>query len=573
MLESRNICLEVEGEEEPLFLLNDINFCVPKGHFMAIVGPSGCGKTTLLKSIAGIMATTSGSFFWEGRDLAEEGDFKPYEIGYVPQFSIAYDELTVDESIECSARLRVHGSEDEINDLIDSVLEETGLTEIADRQVKRLSGGQKRRLALAMELVSHPRILLCDEVTSGLDPRSEQEIVELLHQLSRKEGRIVISVTHSLAQLDLYDSIMVLVKGNLAYHGSPGTMIHYFGVQHVEDVYPQLALREPADWSRSWLKHRGDYYRRMESEHLEKYRAMGQEPPPATADEDEEEATPSFLTQFFTLLKRRFTILMRDRTQLVLQLAMIIIFPILVALFSSKGQEQLHNLTDQASNDIAAEVQQQQAIAETRAKVGSAQSGIIMFEVILLGLMGSNNSSREIAGERLIMEKEKFAGTKTSAYLSSKLVYLASLVLVQSLWMYLFVQYFWPLRGDTMNHLGFLLLANAAMTTVCLGISANCKNPDQASLLSIYLVGFQLPLSGAVLALPTVIENITQPFISAYWAWSGSVMGLDSDVLKAVNGIVQTTFSPISLCHWILAAHVLVGIILAYIGARRERWE
>lgn len=127
-------------------------------------------------------------------------------------------------------------------------------------------------------------------------------------------------------------------------------------------------------------------------------------------------------------------------------------------------------------------------------------------------------------------------------------MYLAVLVLVQSLWMYLFVQYFWPLRGDTFNHLGFLLLANAAMTTVCLGISANCKNPDQASLLSIYLVGFQLPLSGAVLALPTMIESITQPFISAYWAWSGSVMGLDNDVLKAVNGIVQTSFSPPSPC-------------------------
>ncbi len=577
MLETRNICLEVEGEEEPLFLLNNINFCVPKGHFMAIVGPSGCGKTTLLKSIAGIMATTSGSFFWEGRDLAEEGDFKPYEIGYVPQFSIAYDELTVDESIECSARLRVKGDEDEINDLVDSVLEETGLTEIADRQVKRLSGGQKRRLSLAMELVSHPRVLLCDEVTSGLDPRSEQEIVELLHNLSRKEGRIVISVTHSLAQMDLYDSIMVLVKGNLAYHGTPAAMIHYFGVQRVEDVYPQLALREPEDWSRSWLKHRADYYRRMESEHVEKYRLMGQEPPaeggPAAGDEEEEEETPSFFCQFFNLLKRRFTILARDKTQLILQLAMIIVFPILVALFSSKGQEQLHNLTDQASNDIAAEVQEQQRIAETRAKVGSAQSGIIMFEVILLGLMGSNNSSREIAGERQIMEKEKFAGTKTSAYLSSKLVYLAVLVLVQSLWMYLFVQYFWPLRGDMWNHLGFLLLANAAMTTVCLGISANCKTPDQASLLSIYLVGFQLPLSGAVLALPTVIEKITQPFISAYWAWSGSVMGLDNDVLKAVNGIVQTTFSPISLCHGILIAHVVAGIVLAYIGARRERWE
>ena len=152
MLEARNISLEVESGEETLFLLNDVNFCVPRGHFMAIVGPSGCGKTTLLKAIAGIKSTTEGSFFWEGRDLSEDGDFEPHEIGYVPQFSIAYDELTVDESVESAARLRVNADEDELNDIIDNVLAETGLTEIADRQVKLLSGGQKRRLALAMEL-------------------------------------------------------------------------------------------------------------------------------------------------------------------------------------------------------------------------------------------------------------------------------------------------------------------------------------------------------------------------------------------------------------------------------------
>ena len=89
MLEARNICLEVENDGESLFLLSDVNFCIPRGHFAAIVGPSGCGKTTLLKAIAGIKETTSGSFYWEGRDLAEEGDFEPHEIGYVPQFSIA----------------------------------------------------------------------------------------------------------------------------------------------------------------------------------------------------------------------------------------------------------------------------------------------------------------------------------------------------------------------------------------------------------------------------------------------------------------------------------------------------
>ncbi len=581
MLEARDIGLEVEsGGEEPLRLLNGVNFCIPRGHFMAIVGPSGCGKTTLLKAIAGIKATTEGDFFWEGRDLAEEGDFEPHEIGYVPQFSIAYDELTVDENVESAARLRVQADEDEMNDIIDRVLEETGLTEIADRPVKLLSGGQKRRLALAMELVSSPRLLLCDEVTSGLDPRSEREIVELLHQLSMKEGRIVISVTHSLAQVGLYDSIMVLVRGNLAYHGSPETMVHYFGVREFEEVYPQLARREPEEWGQSWLKHRAAYYQRLESEHVEKFRKLGQEPPAAVSPDDDEEEEeeesplPGVFAQMGTMLRRRFSILFRDRTQLLLQLAMIVIFPILVALFSSKGQDQLLTLTDSLGSDAVAEVQLLQEQAEVRARVGSAVSGIIMFQVILLGLMGSNNASREIAGERLLMEKEKFGGASPLAYVGSKAIFLAVLVLVQSLWMFAFVQYFWPLRGDLMNHLGFLLLANAAMTSVCLAISANCRTAEQASLLSIYLVGFQLPLSGAVLALPETIELFTQPFISAYWAWSGSIEGgLQADVLKAVKSIVQTDFSAASLCRWVLVAHIAVGLLLTYVGARRSRWE
>ena len=576
MLEARNICLEVDNEGESLFLLNDVNFCIPRGHFTAIVGPSGCGKTTLLKAIAGIKETTSGTFFWEGRDLAEDGDFEPHEIGYVPQFSIAFEELTVDENVESSARLRVDASDEELDEIIDSVLEETGLSEIADRPVKLLSGGQKRRLALAMELVSRPHILLCDEVTSGLDPRSEREIVELLHELSLKDGRIVISVTHSLAQMELYDSVIVMVRGNLAYHGQPDLMVHYFGEKDFEEVYPKLALREPDAWRQSWLKHRVNYYQRLEQRHVEKFASAGLPPPEPTAPSEaaDDVPQPSFFSQFATLLKRRFTILFRDRTQLWLQVAMIVIFPILVALFSSKGQEQLLHLTDNMGTDLAAELQTLQAQAEVRARVGSAVSGIIMFQVILLGLMGSNNSSREIAGERLIMEKEKFAGTGVGAYIASKLAFLSILVFIQSLWMFAFVQYCWPLRGDITNHFIFLLLANASMTAMCLGISANCKTPDQASLLSIYLVGFQLPLSGAVLALPEFVEVFTQPFISAYWAWSGSVKGgLESEVLKAVNSIVQTSFSEHSLCVLVLLAHVLAGVILTYVGVRRTRWE
>ncbi len=576
MLEARDICLDVGSEEEPLYLLRHISFCIPRGHFVAIVGPSGCGKTTLLKAIAGIRQISSGSFLWEERNLETEGDFEPYEIGYVPQFSIAYDELTVGESVENAARLRVRAGEGEIADIVDRVLEETGLGDIADRRVGILSGGQRRRLALAMELVSSPRLLLCDEVTSGLDPRSEREIVELLHRLSMKDGRIVISVTHSLAGLELYDSMMVMCRGCLAYHGSPSTMVHYFGVENAEEIYPRLSLREPIEWAQSWFKHRLDYYQRLEKEHVSKFSSRGMSPPPPRPLEEEDASArqPGFFSQFVTLLQRRFAILMRDRTQLVLQLTMILVFPLLVALFSGKGQEQLLILTDEPGNDLALEIQAQQTQAEVRARVGSAVSGIIMFEVILLGLMGSNNSSREIAGERLIMEKERFAGVGTGAYVASKVAFLAVLVCLQSLWMYGFVQYFWPFRGDAMNHLSFLLLANAAMTSICLGISANSRTADQASLLSIYLVGFQLPLSGAVLALPGTMESLAQPFISAYWAWSGSIEGgLQPDVFKAVRSIVQTSFAPAVWCKGVLVAHILVGLALAWFGSARARWD
>ena len=232
---------------------------------MAIVGPSGCGKTTLLKTIAGLNPESAGALFWDERNLSEDGDFSPTEIGYVPQFSIAYDPLTVDESVEAATRLRVRSRNTaELDQRIDRVLEETGLSPISDRQVKVLSGGQKRRLGLAMELVSDPKILLCDEVTSGLDPRSEREIVRLLHDLSRKDGRIVLSVTHSLAHLELYDSILVLHEGRVAFHGPPEQLTHYFSVHDTEEVYPRLASQPSERWQASWQKHRASYQKMLD---------------------------------------------------------------------------------------------------------------------------------------------------------------------------------------------------------------------------------------------------------------------------------------------------------------------
>jgi ABC transport system ATP-binding/permease protein len=574
VLELQEVGFNIRKNGEDVPLIDQVSVRVPRGHFMAIVGPSGCGKTTLLKTIAGLNPESSGALFWEGRNLSIDGDFMPSEIGYVPQFSIAYDPLTVDESVEAATRLRVCSRDTvDLDQRIDRVLEETGLTPISVRQVKVLSGGQKRRLGLAMELVSDPKILLCDEVTSGLDPRSEREIVRLLHDLSRKNGRIVLSVTHSLAHLELYDSILVLHEGRVAFHGPPEQLNHYFSVADTEEVYPRLAAQTSERWHTSWSKHRESYEHMLAKKRAALIFSGALQAPDETASATEDVQLPSFLSQFATLVSRRWRIFFRDRGQVLLQLAIILIFPILVTIFSDKASGNIRRYSDTKQSDVFAAIQEQQSVRSDQAKVGSAISGIIMFQVVLLSLMGSNNSAREIAGERPIYEKEKFGGLRPSAYLASKVAFLACLVIGQSLWMAFFVNFFGSFRGDFIQHACFLLLVNAAMTTICLAISSLMRTAEQASLLSIYLVGFQLPLSGSVLALPEYIEVFTRPFISAYWAWSGSVNALQTQVNDAVKSVIDTSLSSHQSCLYTLGAHIGVALIAAWAGARRPQWD
>jgi len=595
VLELKEICFTIQKDGDPVHLVNHASFAVPRGHFMAIVGPSGCGKTTLLKTIAGLNPESEGSLWWEGRNLSQEGDLEPWEIGYVPQFSIAYDELTVDEAVETATRLRVKSANfEQLDRRIDRMLEETGLDPIADRKVKILSGGQKRRLGLAMELVSDPKLLLCDEVTSGLDPRSEREIVHLLHELSRHDGRMVVSVTHSLAHLELYDSILVLHEGCVAFHGPPEQLTHYFSVDDTEEIFPILAKQSGLAWQDSWQKHREAYYRKLERTRQKKI-AAGKIKLPRDArqtksrkddtpesdvegdemiiDEPDPIRAPGLFSQFSTLLTRRWKIFFRDRAQVFLQLAILICFPVLVTLFSEKGKDPIKRLSDLPEENMLLELQSKVEVRNDQIRVGSAVSGIIMFEVILLALMGSNNAAREVAGERQIMEKEKFGGVRPLAYLMSKLTFLSCLILAQSLWMGIFVEFFWEFRGTFVNHVIFLVLVNAAITSICLAISSLMRTAEQASLLSIYLVGFQLPLSGAILALPESIESVTRPFISAYWAWSGSVDALGGNIFNAVDVVADTSLSANNTCLYMLVAHVLVGIVAAWIGMARHQWD
>ncbi|MDQ3197874.1 MAG: ATP-binding cassette domain-containing protein [Verrucomicrobiota bacterium] len=561
MLELREVSVVSTRAATESRLLNSITAHFAPGQLHAVVGPSGCGKSTLLKAIAGVQQPNEGGVFWAGRDL-DRHDLAPNEIGYVPQFGIAFDLLTVAESVATALSLRVGGlSEAERAGRTARFLSEVGLTETGERRVGVLSGGQKRRLALALELVSEPHFLLCDEVTSGLDPKSEGEIVHLLHHLAKVEQRTVISVTHSLRHLELHDTVTVLYEGRLVYQAAPSSLGDYFQIDNPELLFPTLGMRTAEEWEALWQAQSSQYAPRA---------AIS---PNETKAPPTEDRRPDFLAQFFILLRRRWLLFFRNRGQLALQLALLFGFPCLVVIFAWGGLPQIQNLAGSSANALQ-QLVETTAFALQSDRVGSLVSGLIMFQVILLTLMGSNNAAREIAGERAIFEKEKFAGIRPASYIASKIVFLSVLIVAQSAWMGFFVSLICRFPGDLLAQILILCLTNSAMTFVCLAISSLSRSSENASLLSVYLVGLQLPLSGAVLALPHVLGLATRPFIAAYWGWSGYWQTMrETRFYDFVQSMSATELVAFELCAWVLLMHVVGGILVAYLGAKNSRWE
>ena len=446
------------------------------------------------------------------------------------------------------------------------MLDLTSLGSAAKTLSKHLSGGQRRRLALSMELAGEPPLLLCDEVTSGLDARSEREILDLLRRIAREGNRVVIVVTHGLRDLDAFDKVAVLSGGSLAYFGPPDTLAHYFRVDRPEEIFERLPQRSAAEWHASWNKHRT---------HFE----PADRPPPETAVTADVTADlpvllPCAFSQFLTLTATRWKIFSRDKGNFALQIGLVLGFPLVVAVFALGGLPAVPNLDAGLSGDVVRQLIEARTYAEGASKAGSVVSGLVLLQVILLGLLGANNSAREIAGERAIFEKERFAGLKPAAYVASKTVFLAVLVVLQSAWMTWFVRTVTGFPGDGSQQFLFFLLVNAALTATCLGISALVRNADQASLASIYLVGFQLPLSGAVLALPAGLDAALRPFIAAYWSWSGALQSLrETRYYYVLELVVPTTLSAASLCAWVLILHIIFGIFIAWLGCLRSAWD
>ena len=565
MLVLQSIALQL-GEAEPP-LLSNLSAWYPASHFGAILGPSGCGKSTLLKVIAGILPHTSGSIFWQGKDLENE-DLPAHQLGYVPQFSCTQPRLSVQENLFYGARLRQKGTRQEIEARVEQVMEETGLQDLQDRRAGVLSGGQLRRLSLAMELTTRPSLLLADEVTSGLDPKSEEEITELLSSLAREQGRLVLLVTHSLRHMESYDSITVLTDGHLAYSADPRDLTDYFRVKSPELVFPTLATQSGQEWANRWNA-------LPKPEGLTSENILGELESISIAEEKENSLQlPSLLSQATTWLSRRIKIFLRDPAQVFLQLSLLLVFPAVVTLFAYRGLPEVRNMAMSSDTGVVEQLRDSLSFTIQSSRVGTLVSGLAMFQVILLALMGSNNSAREVVGDRAILEKEKLAGLRPGAALLGMGIFLSFLVLAQAGWMTLFVRAVCQFPGGLEAQFMPFLLVTGSITALCLAISSWTSSSEQASLGSLYLVGFQLPLSGAILALPDFLGVITRPWISAYWAWSGYLQTLkDTRFYDLVKAITETPLASFGVSLWILLIHLLMGLVLAYFGMRRSQWR
>ncbi len=565
MLVLQSIALQLGEAETPL--LSSLSAWYPASHFGAILGPSGCGKSTLLKVIAGILPHTSGSIFWQGKDLENE-DLPAHQLGYVPQFSCTQPRLSVQENLFYGARLRQKGTRQEIEARVEQVMEETGLQDLQDRRAGVLSGGQLRRLSLAMELTTRPSLLLADEVTSGLDPKSEEEITELLSSLAREQGRLVLLVTHSLRHMEIYDSITVLTDGHLAFSADPRDLTDYFRVKSPELVFPTLATQSGQEWANRWNA-------LPKPEGLTSENILGELESISIAEEKENSLQlPSLLSQATTWLSRRIKIFLRDPAQVFLQLSLLLVFPAVVTLFAYRGLPEVRNMAMSSDTGVVEQLRDSLSFTIQSSRVGTLVSGLAMFQVILLALMGSNNSAREVVGDRAILEKEKLAGLRPGAALLGMGIFLSFLVLAQAGWMTLFVRAVCQFPGGLEAQFMPFLLVTGSITALCLAISSWTSSSEQASLGSLYLVGFQLPLSGAILALPDFLGVITRPWISAYWAWSGYLQTLkDTRFYDLVKSITETPLASFGVSLWILLIHLLLGLVLAYFGMRRSQWR
>ncbi len=232
----------MDGIPKRHIILDNVYVDIPEGSLVAILGKTGSGKTTFMDAVIGYRSIQKGEVRINGIDAIKNKDILSSKIGYVPQTDLFRGTLTLNSTLKYIAKLRLQKdiTNQEIQERIDKTLSDLKFNPgDGKKNMKVLSGGEKKRASIAQELISEPQIIFLDEPTSGLDPHTETELVNLLRSLSKEQGKTLIAITHTIKNINQYDKIIFFGPGGrLCFDGSPEELREYFGVEEIEDAYP-----------------------------------------------------------------------------------------------------------------------------------------------------------------------------------------------------------------------------------------------------------------------------------------------------------------------------------------------
>ncbi|MER8235028.1 FHA domain-containing protein [Streptomyces sp. NPDC094049] len=515
-LDVRSLAVTVDHGRRTL--LDDVSFPVGEKCLLAVVGPSGAGKSTLLGALTGQRPADRGTVLYDGRDLYRDYAELRQRIGLVPQDDILHLQLTVRRALGYAAELRFpqDTAPAERRARVDEVIHELGLADRADQPIHSLSGGQRKRVSVALELLTKPSLLFLDEPTSGLDPGMDRSVMHMLRGLA-DDGRTVVVVTHSVLSLDVCDRLLVLAPGGrIAYYGPPEDALGFFGFAQWPEAFEAFENDRDRDWAGQYAASR--FHHRYVTEATAPgppdLPEPGSPPGPAGRGPGPPPKPQSWSSQLRTLVRRYAAALSADRTFLVIMIAL----PFVMGAMA-------------------------RALSEGRLNPESTMNVLLLLCVGGV-LTGAANAVRELVKERTIYRRERAVGLSRSAYLASKVVVLGTITVVQAVVLTLVALIGVPLnapggKGVLMPPLVEITLAVAllAFTAMMLGlfVSALVSKEEVTMPLLVLLAIVQVVFCGALLTVrgTPVLEQLAW-LVPSRWAFAA--MGATVDIARLAPG-------------------------------------
>jgi ABC-type multidrug transport system ATPase subunit/pSer/pThr/pTyr-binding forkhead associated (FHA) protein len=483
-------------------LLNDVSLSIFPKEFVALVGGSGAGKSTLMNALSGFQRAPHGQVMINGADYYQQFEIYRAMLGYVPQDDIIHKTLPVKSALRYAAELRLSPdlSDAEVERAIQDALTKVEIARQSDQVVNSLSGGQRKRVSIAVELLAQPALFFLDEPTSGLDPGLEKKMMALMNQLA-DGGRTIVLVTHATANIDQCDLVAFMARGRLVFFGPPHAAKTFFQSNDFSDIYSKLEDPNDPTAAETWEQkfRASSFYQQYVTQRL----AQAQASPGANAAQQgaPKRANASPLRQWWILTRRNFELIFHDKLTLFILFAVMPLIGLLALLIAEPDA-----LVPKMSKRDAA-INAMPPGNFTPFTDAQKLMFIIALAAVLLGLFAA---AYEIVRERAVYRRERMVNLGILPYVFSKITVLSSFSFIQAALLLLIIAFKVRLPWDGAILPGplemYITLVFATIASITLGllISALASSEGMVIYVILLVLFMQIFFAGAIFDLPGI---------------------------------------------------------------------